>query len=65
MTSSVLDRQRQLIRAMSPEAKIHAAESLRAIVWDLKAGWIRSQHPTLSESEVQDAVRHWFRSVGA
>ncbi|MGH7713743.1 MAG: hypothetical protein ACREOG_20840 [Gemmatimonadaceae bacterium] len=55
-----LETQRQLIRAMSPEDKIRASEALREAAWELKAAWIRQQHPGLAESAVQDAVRRWF-----
>ena len=64
MTQSVLDRQTQLIRAMTPEQKLRASEALYAAAWDLKAAWIRSRHPELSESEIQDQVRGLFRDTG-
>jgi hypothetical protein len=65
MSASVLERQQQLIRAMSMEEKIRASEALRAAAWDLKAAWIRSRHPELSDEEVRDAVRKWFRDPSA
>jgi hypothetical protein len=61
MSTPALELQRRLIRAMSPEQKIRAAEALRRAVWDLKAAWIRSRHPEMPEPDVQDAVRPWFR----
>ena len=63
MPPPAVELQRQLIRAMSPERKVRAAEALRAAVWDLKAAWIRSRHPELPEAAVQDAVRRWFRDA--
>jgi hypothetical protein len=64
MSTPAHELQRQLVRAMSPEEKIRASESLRAAAWELKAAWIRSRHPELAESEVQDDVRRWFRDAG-
>jgi hypothetical protein len=58
--TSVREQQLQRLRAMTGEEKIRAAEALRAAVWELKAAWIRSQHPDFSETAVQDAVRGWF-----
>jgi hypothetical protein len=60
VTRSVSEQQLQRLRAMTGEQKIRAAEALRAAAWELKAAWIRSQHPDFSEENVQDAVRRWF-----
>lgn len=65
MPDSALDLQRRLISRMSPEAKLRASEALRLAAWDLKAGWLRGQHPDWSEREVQDAVRRSFGGRGA
>jgi hypothetical protein len=65
MPATVLERQLQLLRAMTPEQKVRASEALRAAVWELKAACIRDQHPELSPREVQDAVRTWFRDASA
>jgi hypothetical protein len=65
MSSPVLELQQRLIRAMSPEQKIRASEALRRAAWDLKAAWVRSRQPELSEADVQDAVRRWFRDTAA
>ena len=65
MPASVLEKQDELIRAMSAEEKVRASQALRAAAWDLKAAWIRSRHPDLAEVEVQAAVRQWFRDAGA
>jgi len=64
MSTSVLERQQELMRAMSPEQKIRASEALYRAAWDLKAAWLRSQHPDLSEADIQDAVRRLFRDAG-
>ena len=60
VTRSVSEQQLQRLRAMTGEQKIRAAEALRAAAWELKAAWIRSQHPDFSEEDVQDADRRWF-----
>jgi len=61
MGGTPFDPQTQLVRAMSPAQKVRASEALRAAVWDLKAAWFRSRRPDLTETEVQDTVRRWFR----
>ena len=52
--------QREAVRAMSVEAKLLAAESLRAFAWELKRSVIRREHPHLSESEILEQVRALF-----
>jgi hypothetical protein len=64
MVESVLDRQARLIQAMTPAQKLRASEALYAEAWGLKAAWIRSQHPELSETEIQNQVRRIFRDAG-
>ena len=64
MSTSVLERQQELVRAMTPEQKIRASEALYRAAWDLKAAWLRSQYPDLSETQIQDAVRRLFRDAG-
>ena len=64
MTQSALERQTQLIRAMTAQQKLRVSEALYAAAWDLKAAWIRSQHPELPETEIQDQVRRLFRDAG-
>lgn len=49
---------------MSPEQKIRISESLYAAAWDLKAAWLRSLHPKLTEPEIQERVRQLFRGTG-
>ena len=65
MSPPATELQRHLIRAMTPEEKIRASEALRAAVWQLKAAWIKSQDPDLSDEQVHDAVRRWFRDASA
>lgn len=57
---TVLDMQLDRLRAMTAEDKIRASEDLRTAAWEMKAAWIRSRNPDLSEAAVQDAVRHWI-----
>jgi len=64
MSSDVLERQRDLIRAMTPEQKVRAVEALYRMAWDLKAAWLRTLHPEWPEAEVQEEVRRLFRDVG-
>lgn len=63
MASSVLERQLEVLRAMTPEQKVRASEALYLAAWDLKAAWLRSQHPELPEAEVQEMVRRIFRDA--
>lgn len=65
MPKSVFDLQAELVRAMTPDQKLRVSQSLRAIAWDAKAAWIRSNHPALPEPEVQAEVRRLFRDAGA
>ena len=60
MRPTVLEKQLERLRAMTPEEKILASEALRRSAWELKAAWFRSTRPDLTESDVQDAVRHWI-----
>ncbi|HEY4320205.1 MAG TPA: hypothetical protein VGM77_03415 [Gemmatimonadales bacterium] len=57
------DLQDQLVRAMTPEEKIRRSEAMRDMAWELKAAWIRDQHPELSEDAVQEQVRAIFRDA--
>jgi hypothetical protein len=60
MRPTVLEKQLERLRAMSPEEKIRASESLRRSVWELKAAWFRALRPDWTEPAVQDAVRQWI-----
>jgi hypothetical protein len=63
MALSVMERQLEVLRAMTPEQKVRASEALYLAAWDLKAAWLRSQHPELPEAEVQEMVRRIFRDA--
>lgn len=63
--TAALEIQRRLVRAMTAEQKLRASEALRDAAWQLKAAWIRQQHPQRGEDAVQDAVRQCFRDGAA
>lgn len=65
MTPSVLEIQRRLLRAMSPERKLLASDALRRTAWELKAAWIARQHPELDGEAVAARVRRAFLDAGA
>ncbi|HEY7611133.1 MAG TPA: hypothetical protein VIF14_18040 [Alphaproteobacteria bacterium] len=50
----------RILRAMTPEQKLKAAERLYWTARSLKAAWLRQQHPDWSEAEVQRKVREIF-----
>ena len=60
MRPTVLEKQLERLRAMTPEEKIRASDDLRRGVWELKAAWFRSLDPDLSETAVQNAVKRWI-----
>lgn len=63
MTSSMLERQTALIRAMSAEQRIRQSEDLYRIAWEFKAGWLRVRFPGLTEDEIDEQVRRIFRDA--
>lgn len=50
----------RILRAMTPEQKLRAAERLYWTARALKAAWLRQQHPDWSEEEIQRKVREIF-----
>jgi hypothetical protein len=46
--------------ALTPGRKLELAFQLRELAWDLKALGIRSQHPGISDAEVEARVREIF-----
>ncbi len=50
----------RILRAMTPEQKLRAASNLYWGARDLKAAWLRAQHPEWTEGQVQKAVRDAF-----
>ena len=55
---------RRIIGAMTPAQKLDAAARLYWGARELKAAWLRSQHPEWAEAEVQKAVREAFLYAG-
>lgn len=52
-----------IVRKMTPEAKLAVAHQLREAAWELTAAGIRMRHPELSEEAVQARVREIFLRV--
>jgi len=50
----------RILRAMTPEQKLRAAERLYWTARSLKAAWLRAQHPDWTEYKVQREVREIF-----
>src|SRR5262249_23231308 len=64
MALTVLERQVELIRAMTPERRVQLGGALYRAAWKLKASWLRSRFPTVSEAEIEEWVRRIFRDAG-
>jgi hypothetical protein len=54
------NRQREIFRAMTPARRWEQFLSLRATAWKLKRAGIKSVHPDLPASEIEDMVREYF-----
>ncbi len=50
----------RILRAMTPEQKLRAAEELYRAALEIKAAALRAHHPDWSEEEVQRKVRDIF-----
>ena len=50
----------RILRAMTPEQKLRAAEGLYDSARGLKAAVLRADHPDWTEEQVQRAVREWL-----
>ncbi len=50
----------RILRAMTPEQKLRAAEGLYDSARALKADVLRADHPDWSEEQIQSAVREWL-----
>ncbi|MEM9081357.1 MAG: hypothetical protein AAGC74_11770 [Verrucomicrobiota bacterium] len=55
---------REILRRMSPEQKLRAAQRLRESAWAVKVAWVRRQHAEWSEDRVEGLVREAFRDGG-
>lgn len=54
------DEELAILRAMTPEQKLKAAQWIYESAWQLKLAWIRAQHPDWSDEQVHAAVREAF-----
>lgn len=54
------DPQVEILRRMTPEQKLRAAERLYWSARELKAAWLRHEHPEWTEEQVEKAVRDAF-----
>jgi hypothetical protein len=54
------DPQVEIFRRMTPEQKLRAAERLYWSARELKAAWLRAEHPDWTEEQVAKAVRDAF-----
>jgi hypothetical protein len=49
--------EREVLRRMSPAEKLSVMTSLIRLAYRLRASWIRTRHPDLSEEEVRRQLR--------
>ena len=54
----------EIMKKMTPEQKLKAAENLYWSARRLKAAWLRHIHPDWSEDEVQQEVKRIFIEAG-
>lgn len=54
------DEYLRVLRAMTPEQKLRAAEGLYDSARELKAAVLRADHPDWTEEQVHRAVREWL-----
>ena len=57
------DIQTQVLKRMTAEQKLQAAARLYWSARDLKAAWIRSQHPDWTVERVEQTVREIFANA--
>jgi hypothetical protein len=57
------DVQIQALRRMTAEQKLQAAMQLYWSARELKAAWIRDQHPDWTNEQVEEAVREVFTNA--
>jgi len=50
----------RVLRAMTPEQKLRAAEGLYDSARELKAAVLRQDHPEWTETQIQHAVSEWL-----
>jgi hypothetical protein len=57
------DVQLQTLRRMTAEQKLQVAMQLYWSARELKAAWIRDQHPDWTNEQVEEAVREIFTNA--
>ena len=50
----------RILRAMTPDQKLRAAEAIYDFARELTAAILRGVHPTWTEEQIQCAVREWL-----
>lgn len=60
MAEEPSDVQTEIFRRMTPEQKLRAAMRLYWSARELKAAWLRTEHPEWTEAQVSAAVREAF-----
>ncbi|MBN1105733.1 MAG: hypothetical protein JXL84_20155 [Deltaproteobacteria bacterium] len=55
--------QKRIFQQMTPEQKLMAALRLYHSAWELKAAFLRQQHPHLREEEIQAQTRLVFSNA--
>jgi hypothetical protein len=63
VSSEVVERQLRRYRAMSYEEKLHIADDLGRLAWELTSAGIRRRHPELDETRVRSAAVAAFRAA--
>jgi hypothetical protein len=57
--------QREILKKMTPEQKLHLALRLYYSAWELKAAWLKSLHDNWSEQEIDKEVKRIFTNAGS
>lgn len=60
MADEIADPQVEILRRMTTERKLRAFERLYWSVYELKAAWLRQEHPAWTEEQVEKAVQDLF-----
>lgn len=53
----------RMLRAMTPEQKLRAAESLFDFARELNASLLRLDHPNWTQARIQSAVSEWLLNL--
>lgn len=61
--ATVQEIETELLRRMTPSAKLAVMHTLWQQAWDLKAAGLRRQHPTWTPDEINARVREIFRGA--